>query len=579
MTQSTTHSAPDPPLPTPKERRRLREAKSMTEQEVAAAIGVTRATVRAWEAGRSDPRGRRREAYAKLLATPGRPGPDSGGAARVEPEQKAPDREESSAGVAGSGSPSAEECATGDGATAGGPEAVDAPSEPSVSAGPAGPPEPAAPSIPVRAIRAIRAARAAEQPERTRRTGQTELRTAAARTGEKGKQPHSVTRPATAAKRAARPAPPHPPKGSPPVVHPAQTAPQAPSARPGHPPHPAHPPHPSHPSHPAPLSEPSPQPSPERSGPSGPSGQTERTERTGQTAPRTAPSPKAAVKTAGGWDGWSEEIPGSEQGPTPAEAFDTLYTRTATALVRQAYLLTGRRRLSHEVVEHAFHLAWQRWPEVARDRDPVGWVRAAAYEFAMSPWQRLRPAHRHPDVPPLDPPRRALLDALLELPPPYRRALLLYDGLGLDLPETAAETEASTPATANRVLHAREAIAARLPELASAEALHTELVAIAGAWPAPRPAPAESVRLNSERRIWFWTRTALTVTALLIGATGFTLATAPTQYVPEVSPGSRVEGVPAHAGPEPLTDPGRELRRKLLSDPAHGPARLVPQIP
>ncbi|MFI1013704.1 sigma factor-like helix-turn-helix DNA-binding protein [Streptomyces sp. NPDC020965] len=269
----------------------------------------------------------------------------------------------------------------------------------------------------------------------------------------------------------------------------------------------------------------------------------------------------------------------TEEWRAPADAFDALYAHAAHDLVRQTFLLSGRRRLSHDSVERAFHLAWQRWPEVARDRDPVGWVRAASYEFAMSPWQRLRPAHRHPDTPPLDPDRRALLEALLELPPPYRRTLLLYDCLGLDLPETAAETEASTPAAANRLLHAREAIAERLPALVSPDVLHEQLIALVNACPMPQPVPARTVREGSEHHVWFWTRTALTVTAMIIGATSFTLITAPTGYEPEVAPGQRVEGVPAHAGPQPLTEQGRELRGKLLSEPAHGPERLVPQIP
>ena len=57
---------------------------------------------------------------------------------------------------------------------------------------------------------------------------------------------------------------------------------------------------------------------------------------------------------------------------TPAQAFDALYAFCAPALVRQAYLLTGRRELARESVERAFQTAWQRWPEVAVDR-PRPW--------------------------------------------------------------------------------------------------------------------------------------------------------------------------------------------------------------
>ncbi|MGW8988308.1 telomere-associated protein Tap [Streptomyces zhihengii] len=55
------------PLPVPAERRRLRQAHALTLDEVAAALQVRRATVGAWESGRTEPRPPEREAYARLL--------------------------------------------------------------------------------------------------------------------------------------------------------------------------------------------------------------------------------------------------------------------------------------------------------------------------------------------------------------------------------------------------------------------------------------------------------------------------------------------------------------------------------
>ncbi|MFC8514142.1 RNA polymerase sigma factor [Streptomyces sp. NPDC057257] len=260
---------------------------------------------------------------------------------------------------------------------------------------------------------------------------------------------------------------------------------------------------------------------------------------------------------------------------TPAQAFDALYAFCAPALVRQAYLLTGRRELARESVERAFQLAWQRWPEVAVDRDPAGWVRAAAYDIALSPWHRFRPRYRHPEPPPPDAPDRALLSALLKLPPPYRRTLLLYDGVGLDLPETAAETEASTPAAAGRLLHAREAIAARLPELADPSELHRRLAELAST-ERLRAARPPTVRRGGERRTRFWTRAAIAFTVALMGTTTFALRTAPTQYEPPVSPGVRVQGVPPRVAPGALSEAEVELRAKLRREAEHGPDRLVP---
>ncbi|MCT9084131.1 helix-turn-helix domain-containing protein [Streptomyces fulvoviolaceus] len=260
---------------------------------------------------------------------------------------------------------------------------------------------------------------------------------------------------------------------------------------------------------------------------------------------------------------------------TPAQAFDALYAFCSPALVRQTYLLTGRRELARESVERAFQLAWQRWPEVAVDRDPAGWVRATAYEYALSPWHRFRPRYRHPEPPPADAVDRALVDVLLKLPPPYRRTLLLYDGVGLDLPETAAETEATTPAAANRLLHAREVIAARLPELSDPVELHRRLASLAST-ERLRAARPPSVRTGGERKARFWTRAAIAFTVALIGTTALTVRAAPTHYEPPVAPGAEVQGVPPRAAQGSLSDAEVDLRQKLRREAASGPERLVP---
>ncbi|MFJ8248409.1 helix-turn-helix domain-containing protein [Streptomyces sp. NPDC094466] len=443
MTRSATDEAAAPQLPSPKERRRLREAKSLSEEQVAAAVGVTRATVRSWETGRTSPRGRKRALYAKLIAP--------------EPE-------------ALTTTPTTAETAVADPA---------APATPAKPATPPGPPAPSAPSAP----EPIPETAGAAAPEAIP-VAAPELRAVVA------KAPARAT-----------------------VVAEADSG-------------------------------------------------------TG-TGIGTGTGTEAA-----------DERPSS-----PAEAFDELYTRTAPGLVRQTYLLTGRRALARESVERAFQLAWHRWPEVAVDRDPAGWVRAAAYEYAMSPWQRLRRAHRHPDAPPTEPGKQALFDALLELPPAYRRTLLLYDGVGLDLPETAAETEASTPAAAGRLMTARAAVAERLPELAAVDSpaeqsalLHDRLGGLARAEHVPVPRPARAVRTGSEDRARMWTRAAIAGVALLIAVTGLTLHTAPTHYEQPVSPAERVGGVPPRGGPQKLTAQDLKLQKSLREQLAHGPERLVPQL-
>ncbi|MFI1448394.1 helix-turn-helix domain-containing protein [Streptomyces virginiae] len=412
-------------LPAPKERRRLREAAELTHDEVAAAVGVTAATVRSWESGRTDPRGRKRELYTQFLAR-----------LSARPQD----------------------------------------------GGPAGAPGEA------------KTARAAEEPA-----------------------------------------------ADPPV--------------------------------------------PDRPTPDGPTSDTQAPDRPALDRPAldrpTSDAPTSDARTEP--ERLPAEPPARVPVPGPAEAFDGLYALAARDLTRQAYLLTGRRALALEAVEKAFVQAWDRWPEVATDPDPVGWVRAIAYEYALSPWHRFRRAHRHLDKPPAEPADRILLDALLSLSPANRRTVLLYDGVGLDLPDTAAETEATTPTAGHRLVHAHADLADRIPELADVP-LEKQSALLRDLFTALRPPvdleprPAAVVRGGGERRTRLWTRATLSLTAMIAVSTSYTLMTAPTRYEPPLAPGESVSGVPPLAGPQQLTERGKQLHDKLRADPQAGPARIAPRI-
>ncbi|MFI5759934.1 helix-turn-helix domain-containing protein [Streptomyces sp. NPDC051563] len=695
MTQSVTELG----LPTPKERRRLREAADLTHEEIAAAVGVTSNTVRSWETGRTHPRGRKLEAYSKLLARlsadesapagptartdgsgsparEGRPGSGSGsdpgrsrtatGAGAGAPDQgqsrgdgaaagtgtgtRAPDREQgrgdgaaADAGAparAGSGSGPGQGSAQGDGAPGapGRPAWANAAATPqagvAASARAAGADADAAPSAGATAgdrldgaaedagtatgaaSTAADAASAAEASEAADTAdsadsadsaegseaaeGRFGLRMMRGLTRPVGAQ----TRPKAAVKRAAKP-----PAGMP--RHEAKSPARAGAGagagaghgggagrttlRPG-----------------GPL--PQDTGADEAAGTGSDTG-THAEPRSGKSAARatgeaaTGTDPASAAGKAAGPDAASgtrpdpaaETAPAAQAGTAPqaapgadagedtprtaaaATAFDALYERTAPALARQAYLLTGRHTLSCEAVERAFQQAWDRWPEVATDPDPVGWVRAATYEYALSPWHRFRRSHRHPDEPPADPADRVLLDAMLALPPAHRRTVLLYDGVGLDLPDTAAETEASTPTAGSRLVNAHADLADQLPELdgvapaKQSAVLRERLGALRPAGPL-EPRVAAAVRVAGEHRNRLWTRAVVGVTAVIAAATAYTWVTAPTEYEPPRAPGASVSGVPPHSGPQQLTNEGRQLHDKLLSDPSAGPSRIAPSL-
>jgi DNA-directed RNA polymerase specialized sigma24 family protein len=201
---------------------------------------------------------------------------------------------------------------------------------------------------------------------------------------------------------------------------------------------------------------------------------------------------------------------------TPEGAFDALHAHAAPALIRQVLLLTGSRRRAFESVEFAFRHAWQHWPEVCLDSDPVRWLRARAHEYALSPWHRLRrspppgphlPGHA-PDV---------LRRTLLLLPPQHRRTVVLCDGLGLTPSQAAAEMESSTQAAVHRLRHARAALSLCLPAPRDASAARSALRTLLAGESTATMATARSLRLAGERRAQAMVGLVCSVVVLFIG--------------------------------------------------------------
>jgi DNA-directed RNA polymerase specialized sigma24 family protein len=344
----------------------------------------------------------------------------------------------------------------------------------------------------------------------------------------------------------------------------------------------------------------------------------ERAGAAGAPARRRRPRPLAYLRKppagAGRRTGAAVAVPTRKPPALPPEiAFDALYAYSADRLLRQVRILTGNRRLAGSAVAHAFDQAWQRWPEVARDADPVGWLRASAYTYALAPWQRWVPVHRGHRAPgdsspapwrtvllrwtvltvllrwmPVHRSHRtpaddsstssgsstpstpsasstssvssaALQTALLRLPPERRRALLLYEGLGLSLAHAAAETESSTVTTASRITHARVALVEALPELRdSGQPLSVGLGALLaeGESAPPEPGRAAAVREASERGVRRRTFASVALTVVIMTATTVMMIVSPEDTTPLVRlPSSQAApsapDLPDISGPQP----------------------------
>ncbi|WP_051940331.1 RNA polymerase sigma factor [Phaeacidiphilus oryzae] len=246
--------------------------------------------------------------------------------------------------------------------------------------------------------------------------------------------------------------------------------------------------------------------------------------------------------------------------------FELLYHHSVDRVVRQVYLVTANRERARQAAHRAFGLAARGWAAVGSDASPEGWVRARAFDLALSPWRPGGPREMHgiairefldstrlhaltyrlerrltPDEPGLTGEDRMLLGALLRLPRPYRRALVLHDALGLTWAQTAREVEATTAATCGRVIRSRALLALRLPTLLGTDwqsadfgpALGARLrAAAARACPNEVPhVPVGRVRRTGRAQSWLPT----TAAAATLAATTALFATAwppPPPHVP-----------------------------------------------
>ena len=149
--------------------------------------------------------------------------------------------------------------------------------------------------------------------------------------------------------------------------------------------------------------------------------------------------------------------------------FDAFYTGAWGRLFGQAYVLTGDRESAQDLTQEALVRAWRHWDRITRYEDPEGWTRRVLHNLCIESWRRAnRRRAVTPPAPsgPADVPvhHHELAQAMRSLPADQARALLLHDGLGMTVPETAAEIGAPEGTVRTWLHRARKVVAARIEQ-------------------------------------------------------------------------------------------------------------------
>jgi RNA polymerase sigma-70 factor, ECF subfamily len=134
----------------------------------------------------------------------------------------------------------------------------------------------------------------------------------------------------------------------------------------------------------------------------------------------------------------------------PREEFRRLFERTGRSLLAQAYLVTGDRQESQDLVQEAFLRAWNDWARFSTLVNQQAWLRRVLYNLAVNRWRNLAVRRSHERLSRTDPASPApgaehldVMRALQSLPMKQREALVLVAIVDLTTAEAAREMGAN----------------------------------------------------------------------------------------------------------------------------------------
>jgi RNA polymerase sigma-70 factor (ECF subfamily) len=153
--------------------------------------------------------------------------------------------------------------------------------------------------------------------------------------------------------------------------------------------------------------------------------------------------------------------------PGAEEAYDAFFTASWARLQGQAYVLTGSPELAQDLTQEAMLRAWTHWNRIAGYDSPERWTRRVLHNLCIQSWRksqvlRFGSPREIPTTPDMAEDHVLLAEAMRQLPGDQARALLLHDGLGMTVAETARELGVPEGTVKSWLSRSRKIVAANL---------------------------------------------------------------------------------------------------------------------
>ncbi len=134
-----------------------------------------------------------------------------------------------------------------------------------------------------------------------------------------------------------------------------------------------------------------------------------------------------------------EVVLGKDVTEEPGLTFEAFFETERARLLRALYVLTGNAQEAEEILQDAFLALWERWEQVSRMDEPVGYLYRTAWNRHRSRLRRTVRATRRvvgmaegTDLFAAADERDALARAIAKLTPRRREALVLVELIGYD---------------------------------------------------------------------------------------------------------------------------------------------------